>query len=110
MNGGGREVQQSVIESELSSVEGQTAHSPNVHEPKSSDVGRVGVVQQALQLFAGQFEREELVQEAIGGGDYPTCRHTSDLRGLRLGNFTGWPTAFTRSAVILLNLMNELCG
>ena len=90
MNGGGREVQQSVIESELSSVEGQTAHSPNVHEPKSSDVGRVGVVQQALQLFAGQFEREELVQEAVGGGDYPTYRHTFDLRVSR-GNFTGFP-------------------
>ena len=38
------------------------------------------MVQQALELFASQFEGEQLVQEAEGGGDYPASGHTSHLQ------------------------------
>lgn len=39
-----------------------SAHLPNVHEAQSSDIGGVAVGEEAVHLFTGQLQCEQLVE------------------------------------------------
>lgn len=82
---------------------------PDVHEPKGPNVRRVTVVHQAKQLFAGQLQCEELVQDAKGSGHDATgsnSTHPSAHAGLArclAASFLPWLQVLN----IVINFVNN---
>ena len=64
----------------LKTLEGWSCtYLPDVHETKTSDVWRVRVRQETVQLFPCQLQRVQLVKKAVGRWDDASCTNTTDL-------------------------------
>lgn len=63
---------------------------PDVHEAERPDVRRIGVCQQAIELFARQAQRVQFVQQTVGGGDDAAGANAADLLKTNTQEQTGF--------------------